>query len=192
MDSDKELLKYIKNRTKAENKLASLESILKLSRMETYFMICGNRIADAMLIDCENVQLNFLNLPDLLFDSKGILQCFDILNGYVDKDRLFEIYECARINDQITDDMNAFLDTLRGFKVGKLLKLWIRESMKPHDEYSNRISKMSRAELISRTPFNKARIWIKKRSMQLYVNIRYRNIFSALKKCANDNAQMTL
>lgn len=187
MDSDKELLKHIKNRTKAENKLASLESILKSSQMETYFMVCGNRIADAMLIDGENVQLNFLNLPDLLFDSKGILQCFDILKGYVDKDKLSKIYECARTNDQLTENMNNFLDALRGFKIGELMKLWIMESVKTHDEYSNRISKMCRAELISRTPFNRVRIWIKERAIQFYVKVRYWNIFSVLKKCAKDN-----
>lgn len=195
MDSDKELLRHIKNRTRAGNRLISLENILKAYHMETYLNLCGDRIASEELIDGEHIQIDFINFPNLLFDSEGIRKCFDILNGYVDRDNLFNIYEYARSNDKITECTNNQLDTLRSANIKTLLEFsfYMRKFRKQleklgrtedfPEDYLRRISEQSRAELFSGTPFNKSRIWIKEKAVCLYVRIRYWYVFSILKKC---------
>lgn len=198
MSSDKELLMHIKNRTRAENKMISLERILKVYNMEMYFKSCGDRIANLELIDNEHIQVDFINFPNLLFDSEGIEKCFDILSGYVDGKELIGILEYARIDDKMTEYINNQIDILKKFDIKTLFTMGFRTSKVKKDfekigkseefnaDFMKKISMLSRTELFSRTPFNKARIWIVERIMDLYVKIRYRNIFLILKKCASE------
>lgn len=201
MDSDKELLRHIKNRTRAENKMISLENILKAYHMEMYFQSCADRIASEELIDGEHIQIDFINFPNLLFDSEGIEECFEILSGYVDRKELIKIWKYARSNDKITEYTNNQFDIMRNTNIKTLLEFSFNmrkfrkqleklgKSADFPEDYLRQISEQSRAELFSRMPFNKVRIWIREKIMSLYVSIRYWNIFSILRKCAKDTVQ---
>ena len=195
---NEDLIKHIKNRTKAEKKMISLESLLNAYDMGMYFMLCGDRIADAEYIDGEHVQLNFTNLPDLLFDSVGIMRCFDILSGYIDEDDLIKIYRIERSNDKITQCINNQLDILRTSDIKRLFnfsfrisKIWEEAEREGVSENITKgqlseISRMSRLELLSRTPFNKVRIFIIEKVTSVYVSIKYHTIFSLMRKCSRD------
>ena len=195
---NEDLIKHIKDRTKAMKKMISLESLLNAYDMEMYFMLCGDRIAYAGYIDGDHVQLNFINPPDLLFDSVGIMRCFDILSGYIGEDDLIKICRIARSSDKITQCINKQLDILRTSDIKRLLnfsfrisKIWEgaeREGVFENitKEQLNEISQMSRLELLSRNPFNKVRIFIIEKVTNLYVSIRYHNIFSLIRKCSRD------
>ena len=180
---NEDLIKHIKNRTKAEKKMISIESLLNAYDMGMYFMLCGDRIADAEYIDGEHVQLNFTNLPDLLFDSVGIMRCFDILSGYIDEDDLIKIYRIERSNDKITQCINNQLDILRTSAIKRLFnfsfrisKIWEEAEREGVSENITKgqlseISRMSRLELLSRTPFNKVRIFIIEKVTKKILNI---------------------
>ena len=195
---NEDLVKHIKNRTNAKRKMISLESLLNAYGMGMYFVLCGDRIADAELIDGEHVQLNFINPPDLLFDSVGLMRCFDILSGYIDEDDLIRICRFERSNDKITECINKQLDVLRTSDIKSLLifsfhisKIWKEAEHKGLSdnitkEQLDAVHKMSRLELLSRNPFNKLRIFIIEKVTDVYVSIRYHDIFSLLRKCSRD------
>lgn len=192
---DKELERHIRNRTRAENKMISLEKLLRVYKMDMYFKLCSNRIADAYLVDGKHVQINFVNFPDLLFDSKGIRNCFDILSGYIDEDVLISLYMYARSNDKITDCINAQLEILRASSIKTLLiggfhTSKIKKELKDTERASElvkELSKMNREELFSRSIFNRVRVWIVKQSTQLYLKIRYWEVFSVLEACLKES-----
>ncbi len=195
---NEDLVKHIKNRTKAERKMISLESLLNAYDMGMYFMLCGDRIADAEYIDGEHVQLNFINPPDLLFDSIGLVRCFDILSGYIDEDELIKLCRIERSRDEITECINKQLDMLRTSDIKCLFNLSFRISKtweeaeqkglseKITKEQLDAVCQMSRLELMSRNPFNKVRIFIIEKVTDVYVSIKYHNIFSLLRKCTRD------
>ena len=62
--------------------------------------ICGARISDALLIDGEDVRIDFVNFPDMELTAVGVLICRDILGCYVSEEIIADALEALTRSEE--------------------------------------------------------------------------------------------
>ena len=125
MESARErALTAIKARKDLSPPLISVYNLLRIGKVETWAGQCCDRIADANLIDMENVQIDFINMPGLCLTADGIMACQDILESYIDKDTLRDAFNWMCSEEFINDNVNIAVQVLRDLNGPRLRKLY--------------------------------------------------------------------
>lgn len=125
MESAKErALTAIKARKDLSPPMISVYNLLRIGKVEIWAGQCCDRIADANLIDMEDVQIDFINMPGLCLTADGIMVCQDILESYIDKDTLRDAFKWMCSEESINADVNTAVQVLRGLNGPRLRKLY--------------------------------------------------------------------
>lgn len=184
------LNRYIWRRENVPNVSVNLRKLLRQADMEQYLEVCSNRIADAQLLDGENVEIDFLDFPNLLLDVYGITYCYDILKGYINESTLEAYKQYAICEQKIIDGINKQLEILRMYDTKSLISiLTIRKNkiktIPDYQKYKHLVKEAKEQvlrEFLSRTIFNKARLKIKKIWFDVYFNIRHYRLASVFRE----------
>ena len=118
----------IKTREPLETPFLSLGLILKTGGIEAvgYLGICSDRIAEAELIDGEDVRIDFINFPDLLLSADGVRECRKILENYVSKDIIADTFEALCHEESIRAEISMLATRLRELGAVNLIKLYVK------------------------------------------------------------------
>lgn len=191
---DKKRLSQIMNRSRVYSPKISLSRLLQSKSMGEYLNVCSNRIADTGFIDGEHVEIDFIHFPDILLDSRGLMRCSDILEGYIDEDSIYSAFEYIRCEEKIAECINDQLEMLRSADMKTLInnaffarKVLKSEIMTFSDSDIKEIARLCRAELFGRNYLNRLRVKVMELGVDLYVKIRYRNLFAMMKQCVDEN-----
>ena len=120
--------------------------------------------------------------------SKGLLECKEILLGYIPENVLEFAFEIACIDEQLTSQVNYLAQTLRNTKTRELIKyifkaaIWHKETCR--NEYFEDVRHYYILEL-----FYRSHLWQAVRKLHGavadgYQRIKYRRIISELIKSA--------
>ncbi len=118
----------IKTRKPLEMPLLSLGLILKTGGIEAngYLGMCADRIAEADLIDEEDILIDFTNFPDLLLSADGVRECRNILENYVSKDIIVDAFEALCHEESIRAEISILAARLRELGAVNLIKLYAK------------------------------------------------------------------
>lgn len=128
MKNREKILMAIKSRKSLKGPYLSLGVILKEGGIETdgYLGMCAERIAEAELIDWEDVQIDFTNFPDLLLSADGVMECRDILKNYVSEKGLENVFVRMCLEESIRAEINMLAARLREARVPELIRTYIK------------------------------------------------------------------
>ena len=118
----------IKTRKPLDMPLLSLGLILKTGGIEArgYLGMCADRIAEADLIDEEDILIDFVNFPDLLLSADGVRECRDILENYVTEDIVADAFEALCHEEAIRAEISILAARLREMGAVNLIKLYVK------------------------------------------------------------------
>lgn len=118
----------IKTREPLEPPFLSLGLILKTGGIEAagYLGMCSDRIAEAELIDGEDVRIDFINFPDLLLSADGVRTCRKILENYVSDNIITDAFETLCDEESIRAEINMMAGMLRELGGIGLIKMYAR------------------------------------------------------------------
>lgn len=142
----------IGERTDLSQPKISVYNLLKIGRVETWTGLCCDRIAEADLIDMEDIQIDFIDPPGLYLTADGIMTCRHILESYVDKDTLRDVFKWMCSEESINADINTAVQVLRGLNGPRLRKLY-READTLQLSESIGARELIREEMRQRSPF---------------------------------------
>lgn len=128
MKNYKKVFHAIKTREPLETPFLSLGLILKTGSIEAegYLGMCSDRIAEADLIDEEDVRIDFINFPDLLLSADGVRECRNILENYVSKDIIADAFEALCHKESIRAEISILAARLRELGAINLIKLYVK------------------------------------------------------------------
>lgn len=125
MESVKErALKAIGHRSDLSEPTISVYSLLKVGNVESWAGLCCDRIADANLIDMEDVFIDFINPPGLCLTADGVRICRSILESYIGKEMICNVFEWMCHEESINEDVNTAVQVLRKMSGARLKKLY--------------------------------------------------------------------
>lgn len=118
----------IKTRKMLESPFLSLGVILKTGGIEGagYLGMCSDQIAEAELIDGEDVRIDFINFPDLLLSADGVRECRDILGNYVSNDIVADVFAALCHEESVRAEISIFAARLRELEAINLIKLYVK------------------------------------------------------------------
>lgn len=188
MSSRHDIIPFIRNRSSVEPIKLSLSGILKINGMEQYLLLCSDRIASAELIDGEDVEIDFVNFPDLILSENGIFICRKILAGYTGEEGLINLWHWTIEENEIRRLMNQYLEILRGMERKELRKILrgAKPAIQVHEQIAEKVREQCREELKSRCLINRIRIFLMKYFLEIYIRIKYAGLISVLKECTNE------
>ena len=153
MESARErALTAIKARKDLRPPMISVYNLLRIGKVETWAGQCCDHIADANLIDMEDVQIDFINMPGLCLTANGIMACRHILESYIDYDTLCDVFKWMCSEESINADVNTAVQVLRGLNGPRLRKLY-READALQLSESINARELIREEMRQRSPF---------------------------------------
>ncbi len=181
MKSDERILYAIKTRQPLEAPFLSLGLVLKTGGVEAegYLGMCSDRIAEAELIDGENVRIDFVNFPDLLLSADGVKKCQEILENYVSNSIITDAFEALCDEENIRAEINMMAGTLRGLGTIALLRTYARCRDK-------RIRKFITEEVYHRSFLPVVARQLRKRIRGVLVRVKYHRLLSAVDAAAKD------
>lgn len=125
MESVKErALTAIGHRRDLSQPTISVYNLLKVGKVEAWAGLCCDRIADANLIDMEDIIIDLINPPGLCLTADGVRICRNILECYIDKEMLCNVFEWMRSEESINKNVNTAVQVLRNMNVPRLRKLY--------------------------------------------------------------------
>ena len=145
-------LTAIKARRDLSSPLISVYNLLRIGKVETWAGLCCDRIAAENLIDMEEVQIDLINMPGLCLTSDGIMACRHILESYIDKDTLRDVFKRMRSEESINWHINTAVKVLRNMSNAGLKKL-CREAEALQIPESINALELIREEMRQRSPF---------------------------------------
>lgn len=171
----------IKTREPLETPFLSLRLILKTGGIEAagYLGMCSDRIAEADLIDGEDVRIDFINFPDLLLSADGVRECRNILENYVSNDIIADAFKALCHEESIRAEISILAAKLRELGAVNLIKLYVKCGDK-------QIRQFVAAEAYHR--FFLSGILRKLRSLFYsgFVRVKYHRLFSVVDTAIND------
>lgn len=183
-----DIIPFIRDRKNVDPVSLSLKGILAINNMEQYLALCSDRIAAAGLIDGEDVDIDYVNFPNLILTEKGIMICRKILIGYTGEDKLFDLWDFVIDENAIRRSMNDQILCCRTLK-SRHLRRFLRNPKKFLPDIDQRDKSIAeklklqfREELKSRSLINRARILAKKCIREIYFRIKYGWIISLMKE----------
>ena len=117
-------LTAIGHRSDLSQPTISVYNLLKAGKVESWAGLCCDRIAAANLIDMEDIIIDFINPPGLCLTADGVRICRNILESYIDKEMLCNVFEWMRSEESINKDVNTAVQVLRNMSVPRLRKLY--------------------------------------------------------------------
>jgi hypothetical protein len=153
MESARErALTAIKARKDLSPPMISVYNLLRIGKVETWAGLCCDRIADANLIDMEDVHIDFINMPGLCLTADGIMVCRDILESYIGKETLRNAFKWMCSEESINANINTAVQVLRDMSNSGLKKLYKEaESLQFPESVSAR--ELIQEEMRQRMPF---------------------------------------
>ncbi len=177
--ADEKVMASIRRRGPLCDPFIKLSLILKTGgiKAEGYLGMCGDRISDALLVDGEDVKIDFMNFPDMELTAAGVRICRRILECYVSGDIIADAREALCEEKSLREQINIISQMLRQTKMKELARVL----MKSDDV---RIRRFVIAEICQRNIF--ARCFRKIRSVyyNILVRIKYRGLLSIIKNSA--------
>ncbi|GLC82088.1 hypothetical protein [Lacrimispora brassicae] len=153
MESARErALTAIKARRDLSPPMISVYNLLKIDKVETWTGLCCDRIADENLIDMEDVQIDLINMSGLCLTANGIMVCRDILESYIDKNTLRDVFKWMCSEESINANINTAVQVLRDMSNSRLKELYREaESLQLPESVSAR--ELIQEEMRQRSPF---------------------------------------
>lgn len=180
--ADEKVMVSIRRREPLGEPFIKLSLILKTGGIEAeeYLGMCGDRISDALLIDGEDVRIDFMNFPDMELTAAGVRICRDILECYVSED----IITCAHgalIEEKTKrSHINIISQTLREMKLYGLVRAFIKSDI--------RIRRFVVTEICQRFIL----VWCFRKMRSVYydilVRVKHHGLLSSVGRIASDVA----
>ncbi|MEY8356816.1 hypothetical protein AALB39_26180 [Lachnospiraceae bacterium 54-53] len=127
LESKELLVEAIKTGSRVQDPIMSVEKLLAYVGAEKYAPACCNRIRFAGLVDEAHIMHINPSEKNLHMDIHGFKTCREILNGYMEPERVQQIYEYFECTDNVTRYLNNILFLLRNCSKGELQKM-LREA----------------------------------------------------------------
>lgn len=181
MKTEDRMMEAIRQRKDLTPALISLRKLLASADMEHYLDLCSNRLAEEKMIDGENVEINFSDFPDLLFNSDGFFECRHILENYLSADILADAWQLLHDAERKNNEINSLAAAFRKMKLQELWKCY--KAMKS-DEAGQLARKWIAAEAWNRTLFSSIGRKAKEALRHAYVNVRYKRLFDMIRTAA--------
>ena len=184
--SDK-IIKYIMDRKMLEAPKFSLRKMLKYCDMDIYAELCVGRTIDEIGADNVDITFDFVNV-DILLTYKGIKKCETVLLSYCNIEQMAKMLELIKLEEEQVINLNNLLWLLQGKSVKELVEM-LKESEANGGQY---ICDKIRAELKSRSVWNRVRLCLTEYCCDVIARVKYRKIFkmisNVVKKYRNDTA----
>lgn len=189
MKSKDKMLEAIRRRQGLEPVQINLRKLLASGGMEHYLNLCSDRLAEELKVDGEDTAFNFADFPDILFTSDGLFDCRHVLENYLPFDTLADTWQLMREAERENREINRMAADLRKMKSLNLMKYCIKWQLQrtetdPEHEPKQLVKQWIATELWSRSLFSS--IWRKAKKVltQIYVNVKYRELFKEIRNVA--------
>lgn len=181
MKSKDRMIRAIRNRKDLEPKVISLKKLLASGGMEHYLNLCSDRLTAELMIDGENIKMNFADFPDILFTESGLFDCRHILENYLSLDVLMDARQLLLDRERINREVNNVAAAFRKMKLRKLLKMYKNHKL---SKSGRLVRKWIMWEIWSRTPLSC--IWrkIKEIFARIHVRAKYKWLFDMVSSSA--------
>lgn len=188
MDSEnkKLLMKAIKEGSRVQDTLMSVEKILAYVGAEKYAPACCNRIRFAGLVDEAHIMHTNPSDKNLHIDIIGFQKCREILNGYIEPKKSQSMYEYLESCDNVTRSLNNILFYLRNSSKKDLRKMYHEASETEALKGNCYSPDIILEELKSRRLFHKEYLEIKMILKTCFVAIWYYHQFRRLPSFVNE------
>lgn len=188
MDSESKelLLKAIREGSRVQDPLMSVEKLLAYVGAEKYAPACCNRIRFAGLVDEAHIMHFSPSENNLHMDLQGFQKCREILNGYMEPEKIQQIYEYFESSDNVTRYLNNILYLLRNCSKGELRKMFCEASETQSFEDKCYPPVIISEELKSRRLFRKEYLEIKLILKTCFATIWYYHQFKGLSSFVNE------
>lgn len=176
--ADEKVMISIRRREPLCEPFIKLSLILKTGGIEAegYLGMCGNRISDALLIDGEDVRIDFMNFPDMELTAAGVRMCRKILGCYVSGDIIADALEALTEEKAERTHINIISQTLREMKLYGLARAFIESDAK--------IRRFVVAEVCQRSILIRCFRKMQGAYYSVLVRIKYRGLLSICGKVA--------
>lgn len=176
--ADEKVIASIRRREPLCEPFIKLSLILKTGGIEAegYLGMCGDRLSDALLIDGEDVRIDFVNFPDMELTAAGVLICRDILGCYVSEEIIADALEALTEEKAERTHINIISQTLREMKLYGLAMAFIKSDA--------RIRRFVVAEVCQRSILIGCFRKIQGAYYSVLVRIKYRGLLSICGKVA--------
>lgn len=126
--ADERVMLSIRNREPLCEPFLKLSLILKTGGIETagYLGMCSDRIADAKLIDGEDVMIDFANFPDMELTAAGVRTCQEILRCFVSDEVIADAQEALSRERGTRARVNLISRTLRQMSLWGLVRAFVK------------------------------------------------------------------
>lgn len=178
-------IQYIKNRKVLSVPQFSLRKIMENYSVAMYENICVGRIVDEVGIDCENVIYDFIT-GQVNLTCKGIKMCESVLTSYCNTDQLAEVFEYATAREKFVINANNMLWQLRHKSADDLKKLLVEAENAEYTEAQKKVRDWIKAEIESRSVWNKLRLFLQKGISNVMVRILYFRMFKKLREATKE------
>lgn len=194
-----EMMMFVKNRRYMPEPVIDLKKYMIAAKMESYFKLCGDRIAQADLIDGAHISLDYDNPQNLFLDRTGLEMSKDIISGYVDQDTsemmeqyLFTLSEQIRCQNNAlrvlrTMDKKALHNMCQNPEFEHKLRNTFGEEIQEDSVNYKSTMKLIKMELQSRKPWNLLRLRIMSQLRKVCILIRYRNLIRIFRRLQQDS-----
>lgn len=178
MKTEDRMMQAIRQRKDLPPTHISLRKLLACGDMEHYLNLCSDRLAKEEMIDGENIEINFADFPDLLFNSDGLFECRHILENYLSADMLIDAWELLRDAERRNNEINSLAAAFREMKLRELWKCY--KETKP-DDAGQLARKWIAAELWGRFFISCIQRKAEEALMHVYVNVKYKRLFDMIR-----------
>lgn len=186
LESKELLLKAIKEGSRVQDPLMSVEKLLAYVGAENYAPACCNRIRFVGLVDEAHIMHTNQSEKNLHMDLQGMQMCREILNGYMDPERFQQIYEYFESSDNVTRALNNILFYLRNSSKKALRKMYSEASESEALKGKCYSPDIILEELKSRRLFRKEYLEIKMILKTCFATIWYYHQFKGLTSLVNE------
>lgn len=180
--ADKRVMKSIRSREPLCEPFIKLSMILKTGgiKADGYLGMCGDRISDALLIDGEDVRIDFVNFPDMELTAAGVRICRDILECYVSGDIVSDAYVALMEEKVVRVHVNTISQTLQEMKLRGLVSAFIKSD--------SRIRRFVVEEICQRSILIRCFRKIRGVYYGILVRVKYYELFSGVGRIAAENS----
>lgn len=177
--ADEKVIISIRSRAPLCEPFLKVSKILDMGDTGNYLSLCNDRIAEAELIDGEDVRIDFVNFPDMELTAAGVRICQNILDSYVSEDIIADAQEALYGEKAVRTHINIISQTLRETNLYGLVRVYIKSDA--------RIRRFVAEEICQR--FIPVRCFRAIRNMYygIFVRIKYRGLISVCGRIAAEN-----
>lgn len=187
MDFKDEIIEHIKSRTDIEEPKIDIHKFLESYEMGIYGQMCCDRIAEAELLDEKHIVIDLAYPGHICVDKIGFLKCEDILLSYVPQEKIDETSDAFFTLSEVAAARNGLIHYLRNMS-----KKDIRESLEELNKNKDDAEEMPhmkeylKQELKCKGDVHGAKIYLINKLKDFYIRLRYRKVYSVLKKCCGN------